>query len=297
MLSKLTLGTAQFGLEYGVNNNVGKPDIKKSIEMLEYAYLNGIKSIDTAAAYGDSETVIGKWIEDYKHNDLYITSKILPMSKVQISKDKIMEYVEQQIYVSLEKLKVNKLDNIMVHDYNDLVLYGDAIYNSLKKLKDKGYTKSIGCSIYDLESIDDFLQYDFDTIQFPASIFNQRILESDKLIELKKKNIKTFVRSAFVQGLIFINSDKLPKELYEIKDYIIQLRELSNNCKLSISDIAMNYLINHESIDSIVFGVDSINQLKEIIKIKGESSIDRELIKDKFSNIPKELVDPRNWRF
>ncbi|MGY0375131.1 aldo/keto reductase [Clostridium sp. JNZ J1-5] len=297
MSLKLTLGTAQFGLKYGINNHFGKPDLNKSIEMLEYAYANGIRSIDTAVAYGDSENVIGKWMESSKHNDLYITSKIPSISNKNISKDYVWQYVEEQVYLSLEKLRVDKLDNIMLHDYNDLVKYGDIIALILIKLKDKGYTKNIGYSIYDLESIDVLSKYNFDTIQFPASIFNQRILESDKLTKLKKKNIKTFVRSAFVQGLIFINQDKLPRELYEIRNYIIELKEISNYYKLSISEIAISYLMNHESIDSIVFGVDSIKQLKEIITIKGENSVDREIIKNKFSKIPKELVDPRNWRF
>jgi len=297
MLSKLTLGTAQFGLEYGINNITGKPNFHKSIEMLEFAYLNGIRSIDTAAAYGDSETLIGNWIEIYKHNDLYITTKIPSISNANILKDDISDYIEEQVYSSFERLKVKKLDNIMVHDYSDLVHYGEIIVKVLTKLKDKGYVKNIGCSIYDLESIDIFSRYTFDTIQFPASIFNQSILESDQLIKLKEKNVKTFVRSIFVQGLVFMNPIKLPKDLAGIKDYLMQLIEISCNYKLTISEIAISYLLNHESIDSIVFGVDSINQLKEIIEIKGKSSVDREVIKDKFSNIPKELVDPRKWSF
>ncbi|EPY2277522.1 aldo/keto reductase [Clostridium sporogenes] len=297
MSLKLTLGTAQFGLEYGINNNTGKPVLNKSIEMLEYAYLNGIKSIDTAAAYGNSEFVIGKWIESCKPQSLYITSKIPSIYNSNVLKNEVWEYVEKQVYSSLDKLRVNKLDNVMLHDYEDLVHYGEIIPLILIKLKDKGYTKNIGYSIYNLESIDILSKYNFDTIQFPSSIFNQSILESDKLINLKKKNVKTFVRSAFVQGLIFINPDKLPKELYGIKKYIIELNKLANDYNLTIREIAMNYLMHHENVDSIVFGVDNIDQLTEIIDIKKNNSIDKEIIKNKFLNIPKELVDPRSWRF
>ena len=297
MLTKLTLGTAQFGLDYGINNCSGKPDIKESIEMLEYAYSNGIKSVDTAAAYGDSEIVIGKWIEDYPHEDLFITSKISSITDANISKNNIMGYLEEQICLSLEKLRIKKIDNILLHNFYDLINYGSILMDALIKLKDKGYVEIIGCSIYDLESIDTFSQYPFDSIQFPGSIFNQRILESDKLIKLKEKNVKIFVRSAFVQGLVFMNPVKLPKELAGIKKYLIQLKELSDDYNLSISEIAMGYLMNHDRVDSIVFGVDNINQLKEIIEIKNKNIINKEVIIDKFSTVPDKLVDPRNWRF
>ena len=50
-------------------------------------------------------------------------------------------------------------------------------------------------------------------------------------------------------------------------------------------------------VDSIVFGVDNINQLKEIIEIKNKNIINKEVIINKFSTVPDKLVDPRNWRF
>lgn len=248
MLSKLTLGTAQFGLGYGINNHTGKPDINKSIEMLECAYLNGINSIDTAVAYGDSETVIGKWIKSY------------------------------------------------MHDFHDVMEYGEIISKTLRKLKEEGIVRNIGCSIYDLESIDTFLKYDFNTIQIPGSIFNQSIIESDKITMLKEKDIKVFVRSVFVQGLVFMNPIELPLYLSGIKNYIVELNDLSNRYKMTITEIAINYLFNHKNVDSIVFGVDSLNQLHEIIAIDKNHRIDKEIIVNEFSKIPKELVDPRNWR-
>ena len=296
MLSKLTLGTAQFGLEYGINNRTGKPDINKSIEMLEYAYLNGINSIDTAVAYGDSETVIGKWIKSYKHDDLFITSKISSITKLRISENYIADHIKNQVYSSLEKLGVSKLDNIMMHDFHDIMKYGEIISKNLRKLKEEGLVSNIGASIYNLESIDTFSKYDFDTIQLPGSIFNQSIIESDKLTMLKEKNIITFVRSAFVQGLVFMNPIELPQYLSGIKDYLVELNDLSSRYKMTITEIAINYLFNHNNVDSIVFGVDSLNQLHEIIAIDKNHRIDKEIIVNEFSKIPEELVDPRNWR-
>ena len=60
-VSKMSLGTVQFGLHYGIANDVGKPPEEQSYEMLKAALDNGVTSIDTAHAYGDSEDIIGRF--------------------------------------------------------------------------------------------------------------------------------------------------------------------------------------------------------------------------------------------
>ena len=57
--SKLTIGGAQFGMDYGTNTTgkITKNEFKK---IIDYAIVSKIESIDTAAAYGESEITIGK---------------------------------------------------------------------------------------------------------------------------------------------------------------------------------------------------------------------------------------------
>jgi aryl-alcohol dehydrogenase-like predicted oxidoreductase len=58
-LSKLCLGTAQLGLDYGVNNLTGKPRFEESRAIIQTALESGITAFDTAPAYGDSEEILG----------------------------------------------------------------------------------------------------------------------------------------------------------------------------------------------------------------------------------------------
>ena len=60
MISKLTIGTAQFGLNYGVANKIGKIKYSEAKEIINYAEKNNIKTIDTASAYGESEKLLGQ---------------------------------------------------------------------------------------------------------------------------------------------------------------------------------------------------------------------------------------------
>ena len=74
--SKITLSTVQFGLDYGIANTGGKPSYEKSRDIVATAYENGITSFDTAAAYGDSEKVLGQIFQELKiKNKVQVGSK------------------------------------------------------------------------------------------------------------------------------------------------------------------------------------------------------------------------------
>ena len=60
MISKISIGTAQFGLDYGISNQRGKVPFSDVENIIELAYSRGIDKLDTASAYGKSEKVLGE---------------------------------------------------------------------------------------------------------------------------------------------------------------------------------------------------------------------------------------------
>ena len=58
-MNKLSLGTVQFGLNYGISNKGGKVKVEEVRKILELAKNSNIDLIDTAISYGDCEKVIG----------------------------------------------------------------------------------------------------------------------------------------------------------------------------------------------------------------------------------------------
>ena len=76
-ISELSLGTVQLGVSYGINNQSGKPDRTQAFGILDTALTNGISALDTAAAYGDSEQVIGQWLQTIPEEKRpFITTKL-----------------------------------------------------------------------------------------------------------------------------------------------------------------------------------------------------------------------------
>ncbi len=294
-MNKLTLGTAQLGMKYGINNKIGKPLISESLSILEYAYNKNINSFDTASVYGNSESVLGYWLKEKKHDNIFLTSKLPSLMKNNVSELQLENEIRFLLEKTLINLSIKKIDNYLVHDFKDIKYYGDKIFNILEKLKAENLLDRYGCSIYDIDELEYLQKYDIDSIQIPGSIFNQNILESEELSILKSKGTKIFVRSAFVQGLIFMQDKDLSFKTREISKYLVKLRKMAKENELTIPEIALNYVRNHRNVDSVVFGVETINQIEELLMIDESKELNRLNINSEFSQIPLELVDPRYW--
>ena len=78
-MPQICLGTAQFGMAYGITNNVGKVSEASLAPLLSHADKAGISFLDTAQAYGDSESVLGRQLP--AHHGFKIISKLPGQTK------------------------------------------------------------------------------------------------------------------------------------------------------------------------------------------------------------------------
>lgn len=281
-LSKFSLGTAQIGMNYGVNNRQGKIKIKQTRNILKYCEKLGIRSIDTAVSYGNAEKILGKiGVRNFK-----ITSKLPYMNNHKI---KIIESIVKN---SLKDLKIKKLNCLLIHNSKNLEKNTLIILNKMKKLKSKGLVSEIGISITKFDDVLKVLKkYNFDVIQLPYNILDRRF-ESKKIFNLlKKKGIKVQIRSIFLQGLLFKKFSNIPESLKvktsdisKIKNFLIK----SKNVKLSYM---LNFVYQNHFPFNYIFGIDSFNQLKEIAKIKINNNLNFNHLK---SN-DEQLINPSIW--
>lgn len=255
MISKLALGTAQFGLDYGINNQRGKIPESEIFKILNYAWKNKIKVLDTAFAYGESERIIGRFIKKTRFS-FRIISKLPKCNSKQ---------VEELFQESFERIGQNQIYGYLLHDF-DSFLKDKAIWNILLSLKAESKIKKIGFSLYYPKQLKYLLKkrIRFDMVQVPYSFFDQRFNKYFPL--LKKRKIEIHVRTIFLQGLIFKDLDKLKGRFLKLKDKLVFLRTLAKNNYLSLSALAINFVLLDKNIDKIIIGVDSLKNFKENIR-------------------------------
>jgi len=295
---KLSLGTVQFGLNYGVNNPKGKPTFSESIEILKRGFDQGIRIFDTAYAYGNAEEILKGFLECYKlEKEVKIISKLKPNS-IDLN-DNVEKQILNSVNETLLRIGVKKIDGYLLH--TPAYIYDDEILDGLKKLKERGLVTNIGVSIYEMEDAIYAAKINtIDYIQLPFSIFDQRVLKTD-FFKVAKDNGKTiFTRSAFLQGLLFMNDEELPKNLTHAKPYMKKFREIISKHDVSVAEAAMSFVLSNQYVDYLVFGVDNLIQLNEniliydnILKRSNFGFMDE--IKNAFYSIEESIIFPSLW--
>jgi len=255
MISKISLGTVQFGQDYGIANTRGRVSEGEVREILDYAKGVGITSLDTAFAYGVSEAVLGKCLKE-SSGDFKIISKLPPL------KEKGSQKVEEFFKESMQRLGVRKIYGYLVHRYTDIFINED-IWKSLIRLKENGQVEKIGFSLYSPEELSSLLErdIDLDIIQVPYSIFDRRFEKYFHV--LREKGIEIQARSVFLQGLAFLRAEALPVALQEARPQLEDLKKIAEGQNISIEALCLNFVLLNRDIGKVVIGVDSLAHLKK----------------------------------
>lgn len=285
---KLALGTAQFGSDYGINNTNGKVSIDNVVRIVEYSRSVGINVIDTATSYGESEEHLGIVGVD----DFNIITK-LPSIPEYISD--VDSWIINEVNASIKRLNVKNLYCLMLHRPNQLLEgRGEDIISSLKKLKKSKIIKKIGISIYSPEELKElFTIYNFDIVQTPFNIVDRRIVESGWLKHLKKLGVDVHVRSSFLQGLLLMPRTKIPHEFNNWRSLWDKWHLWLQKNSISPVDACLSYVASEPNVDKIIVGVDSIDQLQQIVSILKSPSPN--FYPDIGIN-DNELLNPSNWK-
>jgi aryl-alcohol dehydrogenase-like predicted oxidoreductase len=289
MISKISLGTAQFGMDYGITNSDGKPSLDKARGIIKKAKSLGIKNIDTASVYGSSETILG----EIGVKDFNLTTKI---PSIPSEERDIRGYINNVIKESLSKLKINNFHAVLLHDAKQLEdnKMAKDIHAALMKLKQSGLTKKIGISIYDpdkLSKIDSIK--DYDVIQCPYNLFDRRLNSSGWMSKLKDFGIEIQIRSIFLQGLLLSDPTNLPVNFNKWKNLWNDLDLWLQDNNLSSLEACLNFAFKLNSVDSVVLGVDSEEHLDEIAK---NLSIKDYIYPDMIFSNDLNLINPVNWK-
>ena len=288
-MSKLALGTVQFGTDYGINSGI-KVDQNEVTNIINCARNNDISLLDTAQLYGSSEKVLG----DVNTQDFDIVTKSRGFDQEVIT-EKEAVLVINDLHKSLKLLKQKSLYAFLVHHGEDLLKPGgEIIFNHLQTLKNQGLVNKIGISAYiDNQLIEIIDRFDIDIIQLPMNILDSRLIENGLLNKIYSKNIEIHTRSVFLQGLLLMDSDKRPKYFERWSRLWKFWYEWLADNKLSPLEASIRYMISKPEISRVLVGVDNRDQLQSII-----NAVDGNLppIPEELSTNDPDLLNPGNWK-
>ena len=295
----LSLGTVQLGLDSALPHPRGHPSRAEALAILDAALAGGVNTFDTAWAYGEAEDILGEWITTRK---LVGRVNIISKTKPHVLNDypdgtKASAIIQAEIEKSLRRLKVEQLDGYLLHSQH--YIYRERGVAGLQQVKPAGWVKNSGVSIYDESEALQAAELAVDYIQIPYNIFDRR-LEATTFFELTKKNgVTVFARSPFLQGLLTMAPAKIPDRLAHARPVVETFEKISKKHRLPRAASALGFSYLHPLINHVVFGVDTVAQLKENLATTDQlpAGINECVaeIRQGFQQISRSIILPSLW--
>ena len=284
-MNRIVLGGAQLGLPYGILNGGETLSREEVACILNTSVDHGIDSIDTAIAYGQSESIIGATSQ----NRFKIISKLPPLP-VDISN--VSEWVHSQVQGSLSRLKCTSLDALLLHRPQDLTgAQGAELYAAIGLLLAEKVIHRFGVSIYSPDDLEGIIgTFDIHVVQAPLNVFDRRILGVTN--RLSALNIEVHVRSVFLQGVLIASPKDRPQRFEPWSEHFALFDEWVRSSGVSAMACCIGFALQQPGIAKLVIGTTSAESLDEIMNSIPNSVLE---VPTHLQSSVEQLIDPRFW--
>lgn len=287
MFSKVILGTVQLGLNYGINNKLGKPSRDEAFAILTEAHANGIHFLDTAAAYGDSEEIIGAYHQK-------VSEQFSVLTKFHLN---CAENIHSMVTSVLNRLSITSIDTFFYHSYNNFVSNPNTLRDLAREVE-KSRVKKIGVSVYTNQEIERLLDVkEVKVIQAPFNLLDNELQRADVFNRAKEIGKEIHTRSVFLQGLYFKSPNSITGHLTPLREQVQRINTIADSAGVSMECLALNYALSKPYIDRVLIGVDNVEQLQANLKAiqtglpqEVANEIDQIMVED------IRLLNPSTWK-
>ncbi len=284
----LALGTAQFGMPYGIASKTGQPSFSEVARIISLARSHNIDTIDTAIAYGDSEKVLGEaGIQDFQ-----VITKLPEVP----GDTNVAFWIRQQVEGSLSRLRIKQLYGLLLHKPQQINTgLGEKIIDSLFDLKKKGFVKKIGVSVYSPEELDDiWAKFTPDIVQLPFNLVDRRFLDSGWLSRLQNYQVELHTRSSFLQGVLLMPYEEVIQKFAGWSELWSKWFTWLGDTQISPVFACLNFVLNFSEIDKVIIGVDHSHHLADTLNALTHNSEISEF--PLIANNDINLINPSFWK-
>ena len=293
---RLVLGTAQLGMTYGIANRSGQPDSDLAKQIVQTTWEQGIREFDTAQGYGESEKVLGNAIRSLG---------LGPELKIITKLDPILDHLDQaelesSVKQSIRFLNIRILHCLMLHREGHLIHWEKGLGEIVQSFKKKGLTEKLGVSVYSPEMAMLALKTDgIDMVQLPSNIFDRRFEKAGVFGFAEEMGKQIYVRSVFLQGLVMMNAEQLPKDMSFALPVLKRIKALSMDTGLAMQELALGYVKKAYPNAKILFGAETPRQVEENVGMWRRNPREDfiEKARELFDDVEERVLSPGFWKW
>jgi len=292
---RLVLGTAQFGLNYGIANVIGQPNARTVRRLVLSVWERGVRFFDTAQSYGASEAALGSALASHSLN-----SEACVITKLKLENDgRETAAVLHSIEGSLERLKVQRLWGLLVHDETQLAQWHEVWGPMMDEARRAGLIGQVGISVYSPQHAKVALETEgLDIIQVPANVFDRRMLRAGVFDRARELGKTVFIRSVYLQGLVTMEPTSIPRSIPGARAAIAAFRQFCAEHQLDDGEFAVDHVRHQAPLARMIIGSETVAQATENCARLERSSFDEKVHHAWTARCPADdpvLIDPRGW--
>ena len=296
-LSRMMLGTVQFGLPYGVANRSGQPGYREVLAIVAAAVEGGVNCFDTAAAYGTSEEVLGRAMHELGVADrVVIVTKVRPLSSAELSNATLASRaIGQSVEESRRRLRLDCLPVVLFHHEADAV-YRDV----LEGLRAKGWLRHVGvsCDNRPGPAAEFVAAGNMSALQIPGNILDRRHQRSGIFQTAASRGMAVFLRSVYLQGLLAMLENDIPSALRDVIPVRRKLESIAGEAGMNLVELALRSMLSQEGVTCVIIGVETVAQVRDNLAIFARGPLSSDLldaIAGTTPDLPETLVTPSLW--
>lgn len=273
-------------MHYGIANRLGKPDVSEVAKIVCLAETNGICSLDTARDYGDSEGVIGEVVGDGWQIVTKLTHDLGSNGA---------SGVRASLERSLQELRRAYVDVLLLHRPDQRNVAG--VWTCLKDLQRRGRVGKLGISATTpADAIAALEDDEIEHIQVATSILDQRLARSGFFEMARERGKSIHIRSAFLQGVAFLEAHELPTHLACLEAEIAKIDAFARGWNVSRQAVFLQYLCGLP-VDGLILGCESSEQLEQNLNWFADD-VDAAVLDELANSIAmceESILDPNQW--
>jgi len=291
----LALGTAQLGMPYGVAGGADGVQPTDAEQILRTALELGIDYLDTAPAYGSAETLVGDVLATTPRS---LVVRVCTKGPAALAADAVADSYRASVIRSCERLRVETIDDLLVHSVSHLRDRGRSLIEALEQLRAEGRVARLGASIYDPHDVDVVLQNPSLVLtQLPFSVFNRSLVDSGAVERLRNAGHAIIARSILHQGLLALVPRTAEAAVPGSGLWVERFRAVCDRHEVSPVAAAVGFAFEQSGADRLLIGVDSVEQLRAIAALSRDHlppGLAADLA-EALEGVPPEIGDPRRW--
>ena len=292
---RLALGTVQWGLPYGIANRTGRPDDAEITRILATAREAGVRVLDTARAYGESEAVIGRLVGP----DPWwtVVTKLPPLDAPTADGAELVREAAAHLDMSRATLRRDTLDIVLLHAPTDRLRSDGAVWRELLRQRDAGTIGALGISARSPEEALDALgDADVTAMQVAFSVLDARLTRAGFFRRADEHGVRLFLRSTYLQGVAHLELADLPLHLRPLAPTLAAIESWASAHSLSRAQ-AFLLFAREARPDTLVLGCETVAQVEDNLRTLSIGAVDgiAEALSAVVPDLPESIVNPARW--